>query len=151
EIGGGAPGTVDVAEVGSFNPNAQAYYGINPHSAHIGVTRVVGITHVISMPSGGLISGQAALINLAGWTTAEMVVLPKVAMVIDLLRSGFAGRGFAAFLAQQQGSTADAQRQRERQVDSIRTILRDADAYGKAMDAYAKDKSLPRPQQDVVL
>ena len=152
EIGQGANATVDVAETGSFNPNAQAFYGINPHSAHIGVTRVVGITHVVSRPTGGLISGQAALINLAGWTAPEMAVVPKLALVINLPRAGFAGRGFAAFLAQQQGGSAqDAQRARERQLDSIRTILRDADAYGKAMDAYAKDKSIPRPDRDVVL
>ena len=151
EIGQGANATVDVAETGSFNPNAQAYYGINPHSAHIGVTRVVGITHVVSRPSGGIVSGQAALINLAGFTPPEMAVVPKLAMVINLPRSGFAGRGFAAFLAQQQGNAGDAQRTRERQLDSLRTILRDADAYGKAQDAYAKDKTIPRPDRDVVL
>ena len=54
EIPQGAAATVDVAEIGSFNPNAQAFYGINPHSAHVAVTRVVGITHVVSMPTGGL-------------------------------------------------------------------------------------------------
>ena len=151
EIPQGAAATVDVSEIGSFNPNAKAIYGINPHSAHVAVTRVAGITHVISMPTGGLISGQAALINLAGWTPPEMTVVPQIALVINLPRSGFAGRGFAAFMAQQQASTGDAQRARERQLDSIRTILRDADAYGKAMDAYARDKSLPRPDQDVVL
>ena len=151
EIGQGAAATVDVSEIGSFNPNAKAVYGINPHSAHVGVTRVAGITHVISMPTGGLISGQAALINLAGWTPPAMTVIPQIALVINLPRSGFAGRGFAAFLTQQQGSSADAQRARDRQLDSIRTILRDADAYGRAMDAYTKDRSLPRPGQDVVL
>ena len=42
EIPQGAAGTVDISETGSFNPNAQAMYGLNPHSAHVGVTRVVG-------------------------------------------------------------------------------------------------------------
>ncbi|HEY5060413.1 MAG TPA: hypothetical protein VII52_02705, partial [Gemmatimonadaceae bacterium] len=37
EIGQGVAATVDISEVGSFNPNAQAFYGIDPHSAHIGV------------------------------------------------------------------------------------------------------------------
>ena len=39
----------------------------------------------------------------------------------------------------------------ERQIDQIRKMLRDADAYGRAQDAYAKDKSLPRPDRNVVL
>ena len=42
EIPQGAASTVDVSETGSFNPNAQAYYGMNPHSAHVGVTRWPG-------------------------------------------------------------------------------------------------------------
>ena len=152
EIGQGAAGTVDVAEVGSFNPNAQAIYGLNPHSAHVGVTRVVGITHVATLPNGGIISGQAAIVNLAGWTQPEMQVVPRAAVVINLPRSGFAGRGFAAFLAQQQGGNSqDAQRMRDRQLDSLRQILRDAEAYGKAIDAAEKDRSLPRVSRDVVL
>ncbi|HYX41014.1 MAG TPA: hypothetical protein VE821_04920, partial [Pyrinomonadaceae bacterium] len=35
EIPQGAGGTVDLQEVGEMNPNAQAFFGINPHSAHI--------------------------------------------------------------------------------------------------------------------
>ncbi|HEY0005690.1 MAG TPA: hypothetical protein VGB17_12840, partial [Pyrinomonadaceae bacterium] len=68
EIPGGASGTVDVAEVGDLNPNAQAVFAINPHSAHVAVTRVNGITSVLTLPTGGVISGQAALINLNGTT-----------------------------------------------------------------------------------
>ncbi|MDQ3950288.1 MAG: amidohydrolase family protein, partial [Gemmatimonadota bacterium] len=154
EIPQGANATVDIAEVGSLNPNAQAMWGINPHSAHIGVTRVVGITHVLSSPTGGLISGQSAIINLAGWTAPEMTVVPKAALVINLPRAGFSfGRGgLQALMARiQQGGESDPDRLRERQLDSIRTILRDAEAYGRAIDAYQRDRSLPRPQHDVVL
>lgn len=155
EIGQGANATVDVAEVGSFNPNAQAFYAINPHSAHVGVTRVVGVTTVVSRPTGGILSGQAALVNLAGSTVPEMAVVPRVALVMELPRSGFGGRrgggggDFAAFAAA--GNTQDVQRLRQRQLDSLRQVLKDAEAYGKSLDAYAKDKSLPRPKRDVVL
>jgi imidazolonepropionase-like amidohydrolase len=154
EIPQGANATVDVAEVGSFNPNAQAIWAINPHSAHIGVTRVVGVTHVLSRPTGGLISGQAAIVNLAGWTAPEMTVVPNAALAINLPRASFAfGRGgFQALMARlQQAGESDPARLRERQMDSIRAILRDAEAYGRAVDAYARDRSLPRPQPDVVL
>jgi imidazolonepropionase-like amidohydrolase len=151
EIPQGANATVDIAEVGSFNPNAQAIYGLNPHSAHVGVTRVVGITHVASLPTGGIVSGQAAIVNLAGWTPPEMQVVPRAALVINLPRSGFAGRGFGAFFGAQQANSQDAQRMRERQMDSLRTLLRDAEAYGKAIDAAERDRTLPRPDRDVVL
>lgn len=150
EIGQGAVATVDIQEVGSFNPNAQAFYGIDPHSAHVGVARVVGITTVVSRPTGGIMSGQAALINLAGDTPPKMAVVPRVALVIELPRSGFGGRGFARAAAEQ-GTPADANRTRQLQMDSLRSMLRDAEAYGKAQAAYAKDKTLPRPAHDVVL
>ncbi|MBI3790613.1 MAG: amidohydrolase family protein [Gemmatimonadetes bacterium] len=155
EIGQGANATVDVAEVGSFNPNAQAYYAINPHSAHIGVARVVGITSVVSRPTGGILSGQAALVNLAGSTVPEMSVVPRVALAMELPRSGFGGRRgggggeFAALAGA--ANTQDVQRLRQRQLDSLRQILKDAEAYGKSLDAYARDKTLPRPKHDVVL
>jgi len=149
EIGQGVVATVDISEVGSFNPNAQAFYGIDPHSAHIGVARVVGITTVVSRPTGGVISGQAALMNLAGDTPPKMAVVPKLALVIDLPKSGFGGRGFARAAAQ--GTPADAARIRQMQLDSLKTLLHDAEAYGKAQAAYAKDKSIPRPAHDVVL
>ena len=151
EIGQGVVATVDISEVGSFNPNAQAFYGIDPHSAHIGVARVAGITTVVSRPTGGIISGQAALMNLAGDTPPKMAVNPRIALVIELPRSGFGGRGFARAAAAQQGSPVDANRVRQLQMDSLRTMLRDAEAYGKAHAAYAKDKSIPRPAHDVVL
>lgn len=151
EIGQGAVATVDISEVGSFNPNAQAFYGIDPHSAHIGVARVVGITTVVSRPTGGILSGTAALMNLAGDTPPKMAVNAKLALVIELPRSGFGGRGFARAAAVQQGGNVDANRVRQLQMDSLRTMLRDAEAYGKAQAAYAKDKSIPRPAHDVVL
>ena len=66
EVSQGANGTVDTSEVGEFNPNSRAIIAVNPHSAHIGVTRVEGITNVLSSPTGGLISGQATFINLLG-------------------------------------------------------------------------------------
>src|SRR6185295_17946831 len=57
EVPQGANGTVDTSEVGDFNPNAKAITAVNPHSAHIAVTRVEGVTTVVSIPLGGLISG----------------------------------------------------------------------------------------------
>ena len=78
EVGQGAPGTVDTSEVGDLNPNAKAIFAINPHSAHIAVTRVDGVTSAVSLPLGGLISGQAAIINLVGTNPLEMAVVPML-------------------------------------------------------------------------
>jgi imidazolonepropionase-like amidohydrolase len=137
---------VDNVETGRFNPNAQAIWGINPHSAHIGVTRVAGVTHVISRPSGGLVSGQAALINLAGYTAPAMAVVPRMAMVIQLPSSG-GGGGFGGG----GGGGGNAQAARTAALDSLEQLLDDAEAYGRAMEAAARDASLPRPTTDIIL
>jgi imidazolonepropionase-like amidohydrolase len=150
EVPQGANGTVDLSEVGDLNPNAKAIIAVNPHSAHIGVTRVEGITNTLTAPTGGLISGQAALINLLGTAPKEMAVVPQAALVINYPRIGGGGGGFGGGF-QQPANLADTLTANERQVEQIRKMLRDAEAYGRAQDAYAKDKSLPRPDRNVVL
>jgi len=150
EVPQGASGTVDTSEVGEFNPNSRAIIAVNPHSAHIGVARVEGITNVVSAPTGGLISGQATLINLLGTSPKEMAVVPNAALVINYPRlGGGGGGGFGGF--QPQVNLADALTAGERQLEQIRKMLRDGEAYGRARDAYAKDNSLPRPDINVVL
>jgi imidazolonepropionase-like amidohydrolase len=149
EIGQGANGTVDTAEVGDINPHAKAIIAINPHSAHIAVTRVDGVTNALSLPTGGLISGQGALINLLGTTPLEMAVVPQATLVINYPRTS--GGGGGGFFGQQQVNLTEALATANRQLEQIRKVLRDAEAYGKAQDAYAKDSKLPRPDQNLVL
>src|ERR1044072_9350339 len=86
EVPQGANRTVYLSEVGDLNPNAKAIIAVNPHSAHIAVTRVEGITNTLTAPTGGLISGQAALINLLGTAPKEMAVVPQLALVINYPR-----------------------------------------------------------------
>jgi imidazolonepropionase-like amidohydrolase len=151
EVPQGANGTVDLAEAGDLNPNAKAIIAVNPHSAHIAVTRVEGVTNTVTAPEGGLISGQAALINLLGTSSKEMAVAPTAALVINYPRvTGGGGGGFGGF-QQQPANLAETLEANAREVDRIRKMLRDGEAYGRAQDAYAKDRSLPRPDQNVVL
>jgi imidazolonepropionase-like amidohydrolase len=151
EVPQGANGTVDTSEVGDLNPNAKAIIAVNPHSAHIGVTRVEGVTTTVTAPAGGLISGQAALINLLGTAPKEMAVVPQAALVINYPRLGGGGGGGGFGPPQQQALTSETLAANERELDKVRKMLRDAEAYGRAQDAYAKDKSLPRPDRNVVL
>jgi imidazolonepropionase-like amidohydrolase len=152
EVPQGAPGSVDTAEVGENNPNVQAIVAVNPHSAHIGVTRVDGVTSVVTMPQGGTISGQAALINLNGTSPSEMAVVPSVALVINFPRvaRGFGDREFTTETQGNQNIT-EALSAANRQVEELRKLLRDAEAYGRAQDAYARDAKLPRPDTNLVL
>ncbi len=151
EIGSGAPGTVDLTELGDMNPNAVALVAINPHSAHIPVTRVNGITAALTMPQGGVISGQASLVNLYGMTPQEMAVERAAALVIQFPRLSGLGGQFAFARVAGPPNIAEATRVRDTQIDRIRKFLRDAEAYGRAQDAYERDRTLPRPNRDIVL
>ena len=75
--------TVDNREVGNMNPNMLAFTAFNPHSASIPVTRVSGVTHVITAPQGGLVSGQAALMDLWGYSPDSMAIDATAGVVLN--------------------------------------------------------------------
>ena len=55
--------------------------GLNPASVMIAPARAAGITSVLIAPQGGLLSGQAAILQLIDGTAAEMILRSPVAMV----------------------------------------------------------------------
>src|ERR1051326_581944 len=142
------PGSVDTAELGDINPNARAEIAVNPHSNVIPVTRVNGITTAIVEPTGGIISGSSALMQLAGWTPQEMVVKAPVAMHIHFPR--LRGGRFAE-VPQDEEAEKEAKKNYTQQVDKLRDTLRDAQAYAKAVAARAKDTTVHRYDRDLVL
>lgn len=150
EIGGGAAGTVDVAETGNINPNAKAILAVNPHTSHINVTRVNGITTVLSMPSGGLISGQSAVINLNGSTQESMTVVPTFGLIVNFPPiSTFAG--FNPLSGPRIIEFSQAVKVRDDRVKELKKVFDEAKRYAAVRDAYAKDNSLPYPGIDLAM
>jgi len=141
-------GTVDTAELGDFNPNAMAAVAVNPHSELVPVTRVNGVTHVVSTPEGGIISGQSALIHLTGWTPPEMIVKSPAAMHIQFPRLRSAPLG-------DQPSDEEAEKELRKtytkDVDKLRDVLRDAQAYARAANARTQDRNVQRFDRDLIL
>ena len=66
--------TRDSAEISSLNPNVKTHVAVNPDSELIPVTRANGVLLVLSEPSGGLISGVSAVMQLDGWTWEDMTL-----------------------------------------------------------------------------
>ena len=147
---GSVAGSVDTSEIGDNNANIHVDVAINSDSSHIAVTRVNGITSALSAPRGGLIAGQSAILNLDGWTPREMVLKSPVAMHINWPGAG-GGRGGGFGGGGQRRSVTELRREQERQIESLKRILRDAAAYGDAKDARAKDPSLPKQNVDLKL
>ncbi len=151
EITLGLAASVDLTEVGDMNADARAIKGIHPHSAHVNVTRVNGITTVLSAPTGGTISGQAAIINLNGSTPDEMAVIKDFGLVINFPSvAGGGGRGGGGG-GRFGGPAIDfnqAVQRRDQAVEDLKKIFRNAEAYLRAKAAYARDKALPYPATD---
>ena len=124
--------TNDTNELGEFNPQLRALIAVNPESEHIDVTRANGITSVMTLPAGGIISGQGSLIHLDGWTWEEMSLAPNVTIrlnfpVIAPISAGPGNRSSSGY--------EDARKRYEEQLDRLRLFLEEARRYEKAKRA----------------
>jgi len=79
------------SEMGQFNPHMKALVALNVESEILGVTRANGVTTVLTSPSGGVISGQATLINTAGWTWEDLAIVRTAGLMINLPGGGGGG------------------------------------------------------------
>jgi imidazolonepropionase-like amidohydrolase len=142
-------GTVDSAEIGENNANIHVDVAIHPDTSHVAVTRVNGITTALTEPTGGLIAGQSALIDLDGWVPREMVIKAPVAMHINWPTAN--GRGNDFGFGGQRRTSIEARKEQDKQIEALRKILRDAKAYADAKAARGKDPHLPRQEVDLKL
>ncbi len=129
--------TSDAVEIGNFNPELRALTAVNPSSEHIPVARANGITTVISLPDGALLSGQASLIHLDGWTTEEMEVrrsagmhlkMPAIVTVVSRFPEGQTLTPYTV-----------AKRNYEKQMQELSAFFESARRYQKAKSAQAPD------------
>ena len=75
--------TNDYRETGSINPNVKALVSVYPDNMIIPVTRSNGVLFALTAPSGGLISGKSAVIQLDGWTYEDMSVKSEAALHVN--------------------------------------------------------------------
>jgi len=124
--------TNDTNELGDFNPQLRALIAINPESEHIGVSRANGITSVITLPAGGVISGQGALVHLSGWTWEEMNVKGDAAVRVNF---PVVPASSGEFFNRRATPYAEAKRTYDEQVEKLRLFFEDARRYEKAKAA----------------
>jgi imidazolonepropionase-like amidohydrolase len=144
---GSVPGGEDTREIGDFNPQNVILSGINPHSELIPVTRVDGVTTVITNAEGGLVSGAAALIDLNGWTATDMAVVPRAAMVVHFPSAGPQGFGGFGGGGGQQRSVAERREAMNRQVRQLYSFFQDAKAYADIRGRTMSSASAPNVNQ----
>ena len=105
----------DYAEVGDIKPEVRAVVAVNPDSTLLPVARTNGILLAGSFPTGGLVSGQAGVIRLDGWTWEDMTANANAGLVINWpgVREGHSPFGGGRSLS------ADDIRQRLARIDQL--------------------------------
>lgn len=123
---GSIPETNDAAAKGdrrvaaSFKP----WEGLNPDSVLWQPTRNEGVTSVVEVPTGGLVAGQAAVVDTAGTTVETLVRKAPVAWVLTY------GPG-----------QSDGPSSRGENLEAIRTLLTDAKGWPSRKTAYEQGSS----------
>jgi len=120
--------TRDVTAQGENNVAAafRVWNGLNSQSALIPAAREEGITSVVVTPTGGLIAGQAAIIDLSDGPAPRMIRKAPAAMVAQVNTPPDAGTGARGEL-----------------VGKLRMILDEARYYSTHRNAY--DRNATRP------
>lgn len=135
---GGIDVTIDVNELGDFNPNVRAHVAVNPESRHLGVARSNGVLVSVSSPSGGIISGHSSAMMLDGWTWEQMTLQPETGLIINwpsaMGGGGFGGGGGGGQFGGGQGGR-NPQQVYDENVRKIRDFFADSRAYLNARRA----------------
>lgn len=130
---GAVRATVDVEESGAINPNVRSITSVNPDSELIPVARSAGVLTALSVPEGGIISGQSAVLRLDGWTPEEMTVLSPAAMHLRWPNLTIDHRPRA------RKSVKDQQKEIEKAQKQIRDAFQIARSYWQAWKNPAPD------------
>jgi imidazolonepropionase-like amidohydrolase len=126
---GAVRATNDHAEAGQINPNVKAQVAVNPDSELIPVTRSNGVLLALSAPTGGLISGRSAVMQLDGWTWEDMTLRGDVGMHVNWPSMSSVSEWWMEQSAKQQMEA------RDKALETLRQSFDDARAYWKARTA----------------
>jgi imidazolonepropionase-like amidohydrolase len=120
--------TRDMSAQGKDNIAAAftVWEGLNPNSVMLAPARKEGITSFVVIPTGGLISGQAALVDVVPGTTTDMIIKAPVAMVAEVGDPQSAGLNARGEL-----------------IVKLRELLEDAKFFEAHRDAF--DRAQTRP------
>lgn len=130
--------TTDSNEIGDITPQMQALTAINPNSVLIPVTRVSGVTTVISEPSGGMLPGTATMINLVGYTPEQMHAGDVRLLILEFPRKSSGGRRFG----QAESDKDDSDARYKRAMEKLNEVWDRAELYEHIDAAYMADSNV---------
>ena len=147
---GAVAATQDAYEMGQYNPHIKSWLAINPHSVHIPISRVNGITTALVVPGGAVISGQCALINLNGWTPGEMLLKAPVGICVNFPRMPRED-DFRRRRQPSKQEMSKAKERAEKQLKELKEVFKKAKRYAAKWKEYEKSPKPPAPDHDLML
>jgi imidazolonepropionase-like amidohydrolase len=132
-------GSVDATNESSHSGDINAAFsvaeGIDPATPLIPIARLEGVTSALTVPTNGLVQGQAAIIGLYGDRIEALIRKSPAAMVIDLAEDSKSAGG---------GSRAGV-------IQRLRQLFLDAQEYDRRKADYKKNaiQQLSAPAADL--
>ena len=123
--------TDDRTEQGDRNPNVRSWIAINPDSELIPVARAGGVLTAMTAPRGRWMRGQAAVLNLDGWTAKEMALLAPAGLYVNW--------------SAMHPSDDEDQAKRAQELTDLDALLAEARRYGEAR--IARPETTPTDQR----
>lgn len=119
----------DVNEMLELNQVLRAIVAYKADSEAIPVARANGVTTAAVVPSGGLLGGQAAVVNLDGWTFEEAAVRPLAGVSFQFPTVGRQG-GFGPN-PDRNREYAELKKERDAKLERVATLLERARGYAR--------------------
>lgn len=138
--------TNDAFEIGDLTPQMDALTAVNPNSVLIPVTRVSGVTTVLTEPGGGLLPGAAVLINLHGYTPGQMLVGDARAALLQFPPSGRRGPWDRRSDEEVEKAFDEAMEKLDETWERARLFARIDSAYAASPDAARRPEYVPEMQ-----
>lgn len=121
--------TNDFQETGTINPNVKALVSVYPDNVIIPVTRSNGVLFALTAPTGGLISGKSAVIQLDGWTYEDMSIKAEAAMHVNWPSQYISPRRRSRMTKDE---IEKAEKQQQENLRNIRDLVAQARLYNEA-------------------
>ena len=127
----GPRGFDDSSEMLEINAAIKAQVAYQADSDAIPVARVNGITTAAVIPSGGLLGGQVAVMNLDGWTWEEATLRPVAGVSFQFPPIAARGGGFGGNPDAAPRKYEDLKKERDARVQRVEDWIARARGYGK--------------------
>ena len=124
--------TVDHTEVGQLTPEVRAEVAVNPDSRLLPVARSNGVLLALTIPSGGLVAGRSAVIQLDGWTFEDLTLRSSIGLHINWPVMSTGRRRYGASVVPKK-SKAERKKELLAKIKRIKDLFADARAYRLAM------------------